>query len=303
MINSKLYKCSHIVNNYNMRVLLLKIKIKKYILDVVQITLGALLMAIGTTLFLLPNKLSSGGFSGIATIFYYLFNWRLGYVILALNIPFFILAFIRIGKEFVFKSIIGTILLSVFIDFFENFRSLTTDKFLACIYGGILIGLGTSFILKASASTGGSDLVSYIIKSFNSSLSTGNLIVIFDSIVILLNVAVFKQLEIGLYSAITIYLMGKVIDIVFEGINFSKMIFIISDKYQEISDIIGREMLRGVTGIVSKGMYTNEEKMMLMCIVSRSEVIKIQQIVNSIDVKAFVVIEDAREVYGKGFKN
>ena len=303
MINFNLHKKPHIVNNYNMRFLKLKIKIKKYLIDLLQIVAGTIVMAIGTSLFLLPNKLSSGGFSGVATIFYYLFNFRLGYVILALNIPFFIIAFIRIGKGFVIKSIVGTTLLSIFIDFFENLKPLTTDKFLACIYGGILIGIGTSFILKASSSTGGSDLVSYIIKSFKPELSTSNLIVIFDFIVITLNVIVFRKLEIGLYSAITIYLMGKVIDIFFEGINFSKMIFIISNKYQEISDKIGKDMSRGVTGIVSKGMYTNEERMMLMCIASRREIMRIKEIVNDIDKKAFVFIEDAREVYGKGFKS
>ena len=303
MINFNLHKKPHIVNNYNMRFLKLKIKIKKYLIDLLQIVVGTIVMAIGTSLFLLPNKLSSGGFSGVATIFYYLFNFRLGYVILALNIPFFIIAFIRIGKGFVVKSIVGTTLLSIFIDYFENLKPLTTDKFLACIYGGILIGIGTSFILKASSSTGGSDLVSYIIKSFKPELSTSNLIVIFDFIVITLNVIVFRKLEIGLYSAITIYLMGKVIDIFFEGINFSKMIFIISNKYQEISDKIGKDMSRGVTGIVSKGMYTNEERMMLMCIASRREIMRIKEIVNDIDKKAFVFIEDAREVYGKGFKS
>ena len=212
------------------KILRFKLLMKKYSFEILLIMLGAAIMSVATALFLLPNQLSSGGFSGIATITYYLFNWKMGTVILLLNIPFFILAFIRIGKEFVFKSIVGTIALSIFIDFFDQFNPLTTDRFLACIYGGILIGLGTSLILRASASTGGSDLVSYIIKSFKPGLSTSNLIVIFDAIIITLNVICFKKLEVGLYSAISIYLMGKVIDIVFEGIGFSKMIFIISEK-------------------------------------------------------------------------
>ena len=210
--------------------------------------------------------------------------------------------FSKIGKEFVFKSILGTIFLSVFIDFFDKFNPLTTDKFLGCIYGGILIGFGTSLILKATASTGGSDLVSYIVKSFKTGLSTSNLIVVFDAIVITLNVICFKKLEIGLYSAISIYLMGKVIDIVFEGIGFSKMIFIISEKYKDISNEIENKISRGTTGIYSKGMYTNEEKMMLMCIASRREVIQIRNIAKKIDVKSFIAITNVREVYGKGFK-
>lgn len=279
-----------------------KLIIKKYMFEIFLIAVGAFAMAIGTSLLLLPNKLSSGGFAGIATITYYLFNWSMGTVIVLLNIPFFIIAFIRIGKEFVLKSIVGTVMLSFFIDLLDKVKPLTNDRLLACIYGGILLGAGTSLILRASASTGGSDMVSYIIKSFKPGLSTSNLIVIFDFIVITLNVICFKQLEIGLYSAISIYLMGKVIDIIFEGVDFSKMMFIISEKYIEISDEIGKKISRGTTGIYSKGMYANKEKTMLMCIASRGEVIKIRQIANKIDPKSFIVISNVREVYGKGFK-
>ena len=279
-----------------------KLIIKKYIYEIFQIAIGTFVMAVGTSLFLLPNKLSSGGFAGIATITYYLFNWNMGTVILLLNIPFFLLAFIRIGKKFVFKSIIGTTFLSFFIDILDKVKPLTNDKFLACIYGGIIIGIGTSIVLKEEGSTGGSDLVSYIIKSFKPGLLTSNLIVMFDSVVILLNVICFKKLEIGLYSAISIYLMGKIIDIVFEGIGFSKMVFIISKDYNEISNEIGSEVTRGVTGIYSKGMYTDKEKMMLMCIASRNEIIRIRQIANQVDSRAFIVITNVREVYGKGFK-
>lgn len=284
------------------KILRFKLLMKKYTFEILLIMLGAAIMSVATALFLLPNQLSSGGFSGIATITYYLFNWKMGTVILLLNIPFFILAFIRIGKEFVFKSIVGTAFLSLFIDFFDKFKPLTNDRFLACIYGGILIGLGTSLILKTSASTGGSDLVSYIVKSFKPGLSTSNLIVIFDAIVIGLNVICFRKLEVGLYSAISIYLMGKVIDIVFEGVGFSKMIFIISKKHEAISKEISRKVFRGTTGIYSKGMYTNEEKMMLMCVASRREIIEIRQIAKKIDAKSFVIISNVREVYGKGFK-
>ena len=155
-----------------------KLLTKKYIFEIFFILLGTIMMSIGTSLFLLPNHLSSGGFAGIATITYYLFNWKMGTVIMLINIPFFILAFIRIGKEFVFKSILGTVFLSLFIDFFDKYEPLTNDRVLACIYGGILIGVGTSLILRATASTGGSDLVSYIIKSFKPGLSTSNLIVL-----------------------------------------------------------------------------------------------------------------------------
>ena len=280
----------------------MKTMIKKYIIEILGITIGAILMSIGISQFLLPNKLSTGGFSGLSTIAFYLFKWPMGRTILLLNIPCFIVAFIRIGKEFVIKSIIGTIFLSFFIDFFGRFSAWTNDRVLACIYGGVLIGIGTAIILRSNGSTGGSDLVSVIIKSFKTKLSTSNIIVIFDVVVITLNVIAFKELEIGLYSALAIFIMGKMIDIVFEGIGFSKMIFIISDKYEEISKKIGENIKRGTTGIYSKGMYTNKEKTMVMCIVSRGEVINVRNIANEIDKSSFIVITNVREVFGKGFK-
>lgn len=279
-----------------------KLLIKKYSFEAVLIILGSMIMAIGTALFLLPNQLSSGGFSGVATIPYYFFKWPVGITILVLNIPCFILTYLRLGKEVFLKSLLGTASLSFFIDFFDKYQALTSDKFLACIYGGIIIGFGTSIILKANASTGGSDLVSYIIRSYKPTLSTSNLIVGFDVLVITLNVIFFKKLEIGLYSAIAIYLMGKVIDIVFEGIGFSKIVYIVSEKYDKISKRILEELKRGTTGIYSKGMYKSSERIMLMCIISRREVSKIKTIVNKIDKQAFLVISNAREVYGKGFK-
>ena len=279
-----------------------KLLIKKYIIEILQLAFGSIIMAIGISQFLLPNKLSSGGFSGLATIPYYLFNWPMGITILILNIPCFIIAFIRIGKEFFFKSLLGTILLSLCIDIFGQYPPLTNDRILGCIYGGVIIGIGTAIILKVSASTGGSDLVSVIIKSFKPGLSTSNLIVIFDIVVITLNMIAFKELEIGLYSAIAIFIMGKMIDIIFEGIGFSKMIFIVSDKYEKISKEIGKSIARGTTGIYSKGMYTDKKRMMIMCIASRGEVIKIRQIANKIDKTSFIVISNVREVFGKGFK-
>lgn len=279
-----------------------KLRFKKYIFELLQIIIGTFFMAAAVSLFLLPNQLSSGGFTGIATILYYFLKLPMGFTILALNIPIFILAFIKKGKSFVFKGIIGTVFLSIFIDVLDRYQALTTDSFLACIYGGIIMGIGTSIILRANASTGGSDMLAYVIREYKPNYRTGNLIVIIDTIIIILNAVFFRKIEIGLYSAITIYLMGKVIDILFEGINFTKLIYIISDKYLTISDEIIKEIERGTTGIYAKGMYTNEEKMMLLCVVSRNEAMRIKQISKKIDPRSFVIISNAREAYGLGFK-
>lgn len=279
-----------------------QLMVRKYIKETIEIVIGCILMAAGTSLFLLPNQLSSGGFAGISTIVYYLFGLPLGTTMLILNIPLIILTIIRVGKETAIKGIIGTIVLSVFIDILEKFGALTEDRLLACIYGGILIGLGTAIVLKANASTGGTDLLTYIIRSYKPHYRASNLIVIIDIAIVVLNVIFFREIEIGLYSAIAIYLSGKMIDVVFEGIYFTKTMFIVSSKYKEIAQEIGQKLDRGSTAVYAKGMYTREKKMMLWCVASRGEVAKIKQIAQEIDPRAFIVISSAREVWGKGFK-
>lgn len=279
-----------------------QIVLKKYLKEGVEIIIGCILMALGTALFLLPNQLSSGGFAGISTIIYYLFNMPLGITMLILNIPLIILTIIKVGKEIAIKGIFGTIVLSTFIDIFEKLKPLTEDRLLACIYGGILVGLGTAIVLKANASTGGTDLLSYIVRAFKPHFKISNLIVIVDITIVFLNVLFFKEVEIGLYSAIAIYLMGKMIDIVFEGVYFTKMMFIVSNKYKEIAQEIGQKLDRGSTAIYAKGTYTREKKMVLWCVASRGEVVKIKQIAQGIDPRAFIVISNAREAWGKGFK-
>lgn len=276
--------------------------IKEWIKDLFLIVIGCIMMAIGTSLFLLPNKLSSGGFSGIATITYYLFGFPVGTTMFILNIPLFMMAFIRVGKDATIKGLIGTILLSFFIDIFDRYQPLTEDRILACIYGGICVGIGTAIVLKAHASTGGTDMLSYIIRSYHSRFRTGNLIVMIDTIIVILNVLVFRQIEIGLYSAIAIYIMGKMIDIVFEGIYFTKSMFIVSNEYKAIAKEIGEKLDRGSTAIYAKGTYSKDKRMMLWCVGSRAEVARIKEIAKKIDPGSFIVISNAREAWGKGFK-
>lgn len=277
-------------------------KYKTYIIQILLTILGTIIMAVGVSFFLLPSMLSSGGFTGIATITYHLFKWNVGTVVLILNIPLFIIAFFKIGKVFFIKGVIGTISLSYFIDLFQKMNSLTHDRFLACIYGGILVGIGTAIVLKAESSTGGTDMLTYVIREYKPNLRTGNLIVIVDIIIISINVIVFREIEIALYSAIAIYLNGKMIDLIFEGVNFTKIMFIISPKYKEIAKQISEQIQRGSTAIYAKGMYTNEKRMMLFCIGNRGEIARIKQIAKKIDKTSFIVISNARETVGLGFK-
>ena len=259
-------------------------------------------MAIGVSLFLLPNQLSSGGVAGIATITYYLLKIPMGTMILAINIPLFIISIFKIGKYFFIKTLIGTASLSFFIDLLDRFEPLTNDRFLACVYGGIILGIGTAILLKSNSSTGGSDLVSYVAKKYKPTIQAGNIIVLIDIFIVTLNMVFFREIEIGLYSAIAIYLMGKVIDILFEGIDFTKLMIIISDKSEKISKQIEEKVERGATGLYGKGMYTDKEKLVLMCVAPRREVAKIKIISRKIDPHSFIIITNSREVVGQGFK-
>ncbi len=279
-----------------------KINMKEILIEIGGTVLGAFIMAIGVSLFLLPNQLSTGGVSGIATITYYLFKIPMGTMILLVNIPLFVIAIFKVGKIFFAKSIVGTVSLSLFIDILDKFEPLTQDRFLACVYGGIIIGLGTAVLLKCRTSTGGSDLVSFIARSYNPTIRTSNIIIIIDAIIVTINMLVFKEIEIGLYSAIAIYLMGKLIDIAFEGVYFTKLLIIISDKNEVIAKEIEEKIHRGATGLYGKGMYTNQEKLVLMCAASRRDVSRIKLAARKVDPRCFMIVTNSREVVGLGFK-
>lgn len=153
-----------------------------------------------------------------------------------------------------------------------------------------------------NSSTGGTDLISYLVKEYRPTLSISKAIIILDIIVVSLNVVFFKEIEIGLYSAIAIYLMGKMIDILFEGVYFTKLLLIVSDKNEEIAQRIGKKIKRGTTGLFGKGMYTNEKKLVLMCAASRGDIARIKMIAREIDPNSFIIITNSREVVGLGFK-
>ena len=273
-----------------------------FLYEIIIIIIGCIFASFGTSCFLLPNHLSSGGFSGIATIFYYFFNIQMSTTILILNIPLFIWAFLKIGWKFSLKTIFATILYSKFIDFFEIVNIDITDNLLASIYGGFFVGLGLALVFKANTSTGGTDLIAHIAQNYPINIKMSNIIVIIDSIIVFLNLISFRNIEIGLYSAIAIFIIGKMIDIVFEGINFCKIIYIISDKYSEIIKILNISLKKGATKIYGKGSYSNKDKTIIMCVTKRRDIEQIKSISKKIDSNAFIIITDAREVYGLGFK-
>jgi uncharacterized membrane-anchored protein YitT (DUF2179 family) len=261
--------------------------LKQEIIESIFTVIASLIMAVGIALFLLPNQLSSGGVSGIATITYYLFNIPMGRVILLINIPLFLVSIFKLGKSFFIKSIIGTVSLSFFVDILDKMEPLSDDRLLASIYGGILVGLGTALLFKANSSTGGTDLITQLIKHYNHNIRTGTTIIIIDIIIVALNIIFFKEIQIGLYSAIAIYLAGKMVDIMFEGIYFTKLLFIVTNKAEEIAKEIGIKIGRGTTGLYGKGMYTKKDKTILMCAANRGDVARVKNVAKKIDPRLF----------------
>lgn len=275
----------------------------KFFYEVILIIVGCLFIAFGTSNFLLPNLLSSGGFAGIATITYYLFNMPMGNMIMILNIPLFFIGYKKFGIKFILKTIFTTLLYSKFIDILENFGSFTSDRLLASLYGGVFIGIGLAIIFKANTSTGGTDLIAQIVQNYNANIKMSEIIIIIDTLVVISNLIVFREFEIGLYSAITILIIGKMIDIVFEGINFCKIIYIISEQHDEIMEKINTEINKGATALYARGSYSKRNTMVIMCVTKRIYIEKIKSISKKIDANSFIIITDAREVYGLGFKN
>ena len=198
---------------------------------------------------------------------------------------------------------IGTVSLSFFIDILDNFEAATSDNLLASIYGGVIIGIGTAIILKSHSSTGGSDLISYVVNKKNPTLGTSKILIIVDISIIVLNMIFLREIEIGLYSAISIFIIGKMLDILFEGIYFTKLAIIVSDKSEEIYRKIEKTIKRGCTGLFGKGMYTNNQKLILMCAVPRKDLEKLKLDAREVDPNCFIIITNSREVFGLGFKS
>lgn len=278
-------------------------KILKVFYEYVAITFGSLLVALSLNLFLVPNKIAAGGFSGIATVVYYLSHFKLpvGMTMLALNIPVFILGVKAISIDFGIKSVYGTIILSVLTDLTAFLPCITYDKLLASVFGGALMGLGLAVVLLFGATTGGTEMLARILHKFISFISVGQILLGLDGAVILLASMVFKSYELGLWAVLTLFACSKLIDAILEGVNFAKALIIISDKSEVIADKILKELDRGVTGLHGVGMWTKTEKNVLLCVVKRHEVSRVKNLVKSIDNKAFVILTDVREVLGEGF--
>lgn len=274
--------------------------IKDLLWDLGGVFLGTLIAALGFNLFLVPNQIAAGGISGLGVILWHVFGIPVGLTILVFNLPLFLAGVKILGARFGVRTLAGTLLLSVLIEATVWVPNLTQDSLLAAIYGGIIVGVGIGIVFRFRGTTGGTALSAQLLNHYTG-LTVGQGIVIFDVVIIAL-AGYFFSAELALYAIISLVVSSKVIDMVQQGIRRAKAAMIISDKSQEISREILEQLGRGVTTLDAKGQYTGESREMVLVVINRLELSRLKHIVRVIDPRAFVVVSDAAEVLGEGFR-
>ncbi|ADO78035.1 YitT family protein [Halanaerobium praevalens] len=268
--------------------------------DYLGITIGSFLIALALAVFLVPNRIAAGGVVGLATVIFYLTTFPIGITMLIINIPLFLTGLKIMGAGFGIRTIYGIISLSIFTDFLQpRMTALTNDLLLASIYGGILGGIGLGLVFRSRGTTGGTDMIASLVNHYTG-ITVGEGLLMADGIVVVL-AGIFFNLEVALYAAITIFIQSQTIDIVQEGLNVKKGVLIISNKPDQITQMVVDNLNRSTTEFAAKGGYSCEEKKVLLCIISRSEVSELKKAVTDIDQDAFVIINDVHEVLGEGF--
>ena len=273
---------------------------KRIIIDYLGITAGSFLIALALTVFLVPNRIAAGGVSGLATVIYYITSFPIGITMLIINIPLFLAGLKIMGTSFGMRTIYGIVSLSVFTDLLQpHVVSLTDDLLLASIYGGVVGGIGLGIVFRSRGTTGGTDMIASLINYFTG-ITVGEGLLIADGVVVAL-AGIFFNLEVALYAAVTIFITSQTIDVVQEGLNFKKGVLIISDKADQINQMVVDDLNRGITEFEAKGGYTGDRKKVLLCVISRSEISELKKAVAKIDEDAFVIISNVHEVLGEGF--
>lgn len=276
---------------------------KDDLIDLLFIIFGSFLVSLGVNMFLTHAKLLSGGVTGLALIVQYLFKIKAGYIIMLLNIPLFILSMRRLDRKFTLYSLVGIVSFSLSLILTEPLSTILNmdDNILYCLYGGVVNGIGLGLVFSHNGSTGGFDIISMLIKKKYSYLNIGNISFGINLIIVSIGAFIFG-LPNALYTLIAMYTTSLVLDKVVKGLNQSKTVFIITEKEEEVSDLILTKLHRGVTYIYGEGAYTKESKKILYCIIPLVQLPELKNIVTSLDDKAFISISDTSEIQGKGFK-
>ncbi len=274
----------------------------KPIMDILKITLGCALFAVGFNLFLAPNNLNAGGLSGLAMVLVHVLGrGSVGTVTILMNIPLFLLAGIKIGKKFFIGSLMGMLISSVLLDVCSLLPVPETEPLIGALYGSVISGVGFGLVFTTGASTGGSDIVVRLLKYRYKSVPIGFICTCFDVCVVTLSGIVFREVSVALYSGVAIFVVGRVIDAVVYKFDYSKVALIISKEHEIIANEIGRQLDRGATYLNGEGSYTGAETKVVLTAVKRQQVADLKRIVSEIDPNAFVIMQEAHQVLGDGF--
>lgn len=265
----------------------------------IQILLGCVIGGIAYPLFLTPASIAPGGLTGVAMIIHHYTNYPIGLVSFAMNVPLFVIGYHSMGKLFAFRSLIATVLFSAVIDL-SSLQPMTDDPLLSAIYGGAMLGLGLGLIIRGGATTGGTDMMAQMVHARFQFISTGAVLFAIDFIVIVAASLTIGQTQ-ALYAIICVFIADRVIDMIIAGFTSNKACFIISERWEAITERIMREMDRGVTQMMAKGAYTGKSRPVVLCVISRTEVARMKDIVRQTDGNAFVFITEAHEALGEGF--
>lgn len=278
----------------------IQIPLVEKLLRYIYVLVGAGIVAVSFNVLLLPNEIASGGVSGISTILHGLFGWEPAYVQWSLNIPLFIAGVIFLGYQYGIKTLIGTLFVPFVVFLTKDLEPWTLNPMLAALFGGIGIGLGIGIVFRGNASTGGTDLAAQIISKYTG-ISLGKSVALIDGLIVISASIVF-DIEKGLFALIGLYLTSKTIDLVQIGWSRSKMVLIITNEEEKVKRAILEQIDRGLTKLKAYGGYTDQERNTIMVVVDQSEFTGLKQAVRNIDPNAFVIVVDASEVLGQGFK-
>ena len=275
---------------------------KKAAIDFLYFSAGGALYALSVDMFTAPNGILLGGFTGIGTILNYLFSVPIGTAVFLLNVPLFLTAFHKFGFRFIVKTVLATFLMSLFMDVFALFVPVYTgDKLLSALFGGILGGAGLGLVFLRGATTGGTDILSKLLRLRFPSFSMGRMVLLLDLAVIAVSFFVYKSLENVLYSLVVIYISAQCIDLVLSGFSHDKLLFMITEKGADAVREITSALDCGVSVLAVRGGYSEHARQMLFCAVRAGDANRVAKAVQELDGNAFIVITEAAEIRGEGF--
>lgn len=271
-------------------------------LSIVKIVVGCAVFALGFNLFLFPNGLNAGGISGLATVFVHLTDLgSVGLITAILNLPLFLVAGLKIGRKFFVTSLMGMALSAVFIDLFALIPTLVTEPLVGALYGGVLCGSGLGLVFAQGASTGGSDIVVRLLKRKWQNVPIGTISFCFDLAVVALTGIVYRDFVMALYCGVAIFITGQMIDAFVYRFDYSKVVLVITPRYEAVADGISRELERGVTYLEGQGYYSGTATKVVLCVVKKQQLAELKALVVAIDPNAFIIVQEAHQVLGDGF--